>query len=524
LKYPIVTLKDDKNNAYLYAEYPEDMECGSFLQIKETSDFIEIKVDKFSTIPFYYIVFEKKLYGSTKLGLLLEQIPKPFKRSLNIEAAIDFLRTNTLIADKTFITGIKKISFGHELFFNKSTGDYQEKVYWELPGDISGQSKENTLAKLESSFLDTIRMEIKNSERVGIHLSGGMDSRNIMGALLNIGVSFSTYTYGVNENLDVKIAKGLSEKIGLKSTFIEWDGVKSFKGNSDLHFQLTDGMQSLIHGHGIEVHEQEAREVDTILYGHFLDFFIQGHIYNKEFEGARTKQTNESLYQLFNGGPCSILSGDNVEHKMFKSEYHGVFRNSIEREVTKLDYMIPEKQYDALYFIHHGLRRLLPQVQSGAQFLDFRLPGLKQEYFNVAWSTPGVYRKDRGLQEEMLRRLHAGMMEFPIVKDNTKLSYMGRQKIKRLMSRMKNKVQGSRFKFLFNEYNYYGKGMQDMANAQLYEFMRKEILAARLEEFGFLKKEYIDGLFKTGRFSAGLSLYSTFYTLSKFINKYKLER
>ncbi len=520
MKYPITTLEDNKDNTFIYAEYPQAIEMGSFIQIKENTKKIEVKVDKFSTIPFYYIVIEKKLYGSTKLNLLLEKLPKSFKKKLNIEAAIEFLRTNTMIADKTFIEGIKRVSFGHMLLFDKTSGNYQEKEYWKLPGDISYQSKKNILTELENSFLNTIRLESEGSEKLGMHLSGGMDSRNIMGALLKLNTPFTTYTYGVKENLDVQVAKLLSEKLLLDSRFIEWDGVSSFKKNADLHFSLTDGMQSLIHGHGIEVHEIESKEVDRILYGHFLDFFIQGHIYNKEFEGKKTDRTDELLYQLFNGGPCSIMKGDGVENEMFTKEYHGMFRNSIENEIRKLDYMIPEKRYDALYFIHHGLRRLMPQVQSGAQYLDFRLPGLKEDYFNIAWAVPGKYRKDRKLQEELLRRLHAGMMELPIVKDNKRLSYMGNKKSTRLLSMTKNRIQNSRFKFLFNEYNYYGEGIQKLAEIQLFNFMKKEILSAKLERFGFIKEEYIQSLFKTNKFIAGVSFYSTFYTLSKFINKY----
>jgi len=523
MKYPIFTLEEDKNNTFSYAEYPDAIETGSFLQIKEYSDSIEIKVDKFSTIPFYYIVIEKKLYGSTKLNLLIEKLPKQYEKKLNIEAAIEFLRTNTLIADKTFIEGIKRISFGHVLSFDKRSGNYQEKEYWKLSGDISILSKKDMLNNLEESFLNTIKKQVKNSGKIGIHLSGGMDSRNIMGALLRMDIPFKTYTYGVKENLDVQVAKLVSEKLSLNSKFLEWDGVSSFKKNADLHFDLTDGMQSLIHGHGIEIHETEAKEVDTILYGHFLDFFIQGHMYNKNFEGKKTERTNEYLYQLFNGGPCSIMRGDTIEHKMLTNNYHGMFRNSIENEIQKLDYMIPEKQYDALYFIHHGLRRLMPQVQSGAHFLDFKSPGLQEEYFNLAWTVPGHYRKDRKLQEELLRRLHRGMMELPIVKDNKCLSYMGSNKSKRLLSKSKNKIQSSRAGFLFNEYDYYGKGIQELANIQLFHFMKEEILLAKVERFGFLKEEYIASLFQTGKFTMGISFYSTLYTLSKFVNRYRLE-
>ena len=519
MKYPIFTLDSNKNNTFIYAEYPDAIETGSFLQVKETSDSIAIKVDHFSTIPFYYVVFNKILYGSTKFKLLVNLLPKSFERKLNIEASIEFLRTNTMMADKTLLLGIKRITFGNILNFNKASGEFYEKEYWKLPGDTSRLSKEQILQDLEVTFLEAIK-DAADKQRVGIHLSGGMDSRNIMGALLKQEIPFKTYTYGVKNNLDVQTAKILSKKLSLDSQFLNWDGVNSFKVNADLHFDLTDGMQSLIHGHGIEVHERQAAEVDTILYGHFLDFFIQGHIYNEEFSKKRSGTSNELLYKLFNGGPCSIIDGDIFEKEILTKAYQGTFRGSIEVEIKKLDYMTLEKQYDSLYFVHHGLRRLMPQVQSGAQYLDFKLPGLNEKYFNIAWSTPGEYRKDRKLQEELLRRLDSKMMEFPIVKNNKELSYMGSRRSKKLINRFKTRVRRSRFAFLLNEYDYYGKEMSEMANLHLFEFMKTEILAAELEKFGFLKKEFIDHLFESGKFSYGLSFYSTFYSLSKFINRY----
>ena len=50
--------------------------------------------------------------------------------------------------------------------------------------------------------------------------------------------------------------------------------------------------------------------------------------------------------------------------------------------------------------------------------------------------------------------------------------------------------------------------------------IRIDDASAELEKFGFLKKEYIDHLFESNKFIYGLSFYSTFYSLSKFINSY----
>lgn len=64
---------DDVSKEFEYYEFEKKSKDCSYLIIKKSKDYIEIEVDKFSTIPFYYYVFKNKLYGSTSLIDLIKK-------------------------------------------------------------------------------------------------------------------------------------------------------------------------------------------------------------------------------------------------------------------------------------------------------------------------------------------------------------------------------------------------------------------------------------------------------------------
>jgi asparagine synthetase B (glutamine-hydrolysing) len=517
----MVTLRDSNNN-FCYAEYGNAPEKGAFLNIYENEELLKITVDSFSTIPFYYVVINNKLYGSTKIELLLESLPKDFIVKLNILSAIVFLRTNSLIGNSTLISGIERIPYGHELVFDKRNGNAKLVKYWELPGNVEDFDENNLVETLRERFLAVVEESIKSSDSIGMHLSGGMDSRQIFGALIQTKRKFKCFTYGIEENLDVGVAKKIAQKFGIEQHYIKWEGVNYFKTYFDKIFSMTDGMQAIFHGHGLDAYEVEKDKVDTILYGHFIDFYIQGHMYNPKYEKELGPFTNQLLYECFDGGPCSVMRGDSIEPSMLTKECSGLFRESIYKELAKFDYMVPEKRYDAMYFVHHGLRRLLPQVQAGAHFLDFRVPGLHRDFFDISWSIPGKLRKHRGLQEKLLRRINSEMMRVPVVKDNAEILYMGKNRLlrctSRIMSRMKKEGRWP-FKPYFD---YYGVGIREHANHDLFNWIKDEIYKSGILDAGFLKSDYISSIFSEGRFHPHISLghYGALMTLARFYNQY----
>lgn len=521
MRYPIFTLSAQPANLF-FADYPEDLERGSFLVVEETAEAIIVKVDRFSTIPFYYVVHQGRLYGATRFAALIESLPENFPRKLNHLAAVEFLRTNSMLGQRTLMAGIERVPHGHELIFSKQEGRAELKEYWRLPGDVADWDETNLLSQLRECFLAVVADHARRFDRVGMHLSGGMDSRQILAALLASGKKIQAFTYGVPQNIDLLIAGQLADKFGLSHHVSPWRSVEVFRDNFPAQFDLTDGMQALFHGHGVDVYPREAELVDTVLYGHFLDFFIQGHTYDGFFEIDRGFLTHQRLYEKFDGGPCSVMRGDSLEAFMLSRPLWGAFAESIRSEIARFDYMVPEKRYDALYFVHHGLRRLLPQPQAGAHFVDFFLPGLVADFFALSWSVPGRLRRDRRLQRSLLLALNEKVCRVPIVRDNIAIEYLSDDWSSRLAKRwhelMKRRSQDYRY-----NYDYYGVGLKRMADQQLYPWIKREVLGSGLRDLGFLADGYLELLFDQDqgfKDYVPINHYGALLTLCRFADTY----
>lgn len=514
-------LTDEIGNFH-YAEFPDDPERGSFLFVDQDDKKVTVQVDRFSTLPFYYAVHDKRLYGATRIADLLSILPSDYQRKLDVLSAIEFLRTNCMIGEKTFLEGIRRVPFGHQLVFSKVTGKVELQEYWRLPGILLDHTEGKWLKLLRHGFLQSVRDASAGAEKIGIHLSGGMDSRQLLGALLSEGRKFDCFTYGVPDSLDVKVAHNLARHLSLNHHYLPWDGLKGYRQNWQTHFNLTEGMQSFFHGHGIELYPVEAGLVDRVLHGHFIDFFLQAHRYSERFEGNSGPLVEKLLYETFDGGVCSTMRGDSCEHLVFGASWRGAFRESILQEIRRFDYLPPEKRYDAIYFIHHGLRRLLPQVQAGACYVDYRLPGLHRDFFELTWAVPGRIRRDRHLQQKLLSLLYPKMMEIPLVKDNVQLLYAGHNPLRRASFKIAEHLRARHWLGFHPHYNYYAKGLLEMANRDLYAWMRSDIYAFGLENFGFIRAEFLSHAFQGRAFDPliGLSFYGSLYTLMQFMKVY----
>ncbi len=508
-----------------HPEFPEEPERGAFIEVRADAGSVRVRIDRFSRVIFYYAVWKDQLYGATTLAGLPDDLPADFPRKLDCEAAIQFVRANSMIGERTLMSGVKRLPPGGQLRYDIPSGELQIDQWWRLPGEADDSfSFESALDTLHEGFRQAIQKAIEEAETIGIHLSGGMDSRQVFGELLAQEAPFAAFTYGMGKNLDVRIARELAAEFDVEHVVKEWDGLSGFIDNFETQRDLTDGMQALIHGHGIDMYEEESQRVDALVIGHFVDLFMQAHMYDGQFEtdGA---ETEEQLYRLFDGGPCSVARWDHKEKEILEREHIGCYRASMLDEIRRLDYMSAEKRYDALYFLHHGLRRLLPQCQAASRFLPCRLPGLDPAFFDVAWSIPGRLKKGRGMQERLLaERYPDSVGKVPIVMDNTRLRYIGGDpgsERKAAFAAAARKIG-----LLPRHYDYYGREIRRLAARDLYPWMKEQLEQSPLRDAGIFRQDFYDSMLADVRFrrDLDLSVYSSLVSLHGFIEKYGVSK
>jgi len=95
----------------------------------------------------------------------------------------------------------------------------------QTPRDISPQAWSEYTAQILGTIQEAVRNELEGVSEIVLPLSGGMDSRFMLGCALDVlpRERILTYTFGDPRTLDQKIAKALCRKLGLENVTVAMD-------------------------------------------------------------------------------------------------------------------------------------------------------------------------------------------------------------------------------------------------------------------------------------------------------------
>lgn len=133
--------------------------------------------DRAGEKPLYYSINNKSLRFSSELKGLFED--KTVKRNINLESFDKYLAWGYVPGNDSIIKHVHKLSSGHFLKFDLSSGRSKISKYWSLPEfDFNSTLSFNDIVdKCESILEDSVSRQLTSSDvPVGVLLSGGVDS------------------------------------------------------------------------------------------------------------------------------------------------------------------------------------------------------------------------------------------------------------------------------------------------------------------------------------------------------------
>jgi asparagine synthetase B (glutamine-hydrolysing) len=197
---------------------------GSFvvLLIDETADTIIIATDRTASKPIFYYLDGSCLYFASepKALMLVPSLPK----RLNLSAVASFLACGFFVNGQTLFEDIRFLDNAMVLIVSPAgvtTYKYWHYIFNEGARDRGPAHYQHTLAEL---IRQAVRRRMRSPHRYGILLSGGYDSRGILGSYLAEPPQepVATISWGVAEDIpysDCLIAKRLANNLGLPHTF-----------------------------------------------------------------------------------------------------------------------------------------------------------------------------------------------------------------------------------------------------------------------------------------------------------------
>lgn len=253
--------------------------------------------DHFGIRLFYYTVTPDFVLCSNTLDCI-RQHPS-VSDELNDQAVGDFLLFG-LNCDRgtTTFKDIQRLTPAHVL--SVSADDVQTRRYWSLPTDGRIRyRREEEYAEHFREILDLAVADRMNTDRVGIFLSGGMDSGAIAATAKEIardsGTELKGYTATYGQLLDVRegyFAKQTADHLAIPLEVISLD-VEPFGEWQDAEFSVPEPIDSPLAGGMNKLFHAVAKDSRAAFYGEGIDnlMYFQLTPYLKDLARRREWRT-----------------------------------------------------------------------------------------------------------------------------------------------------------------------------------------------------------------------------------------
>jgi len=249
---------------------------GSF--VLTIYDLKQMKVtivnDRYGLRPLYYAMSGGKLLFASEVKAILED--NAFKRALNDEAIADFLACGPIVGNKTFFRGIETLPPASVLTYDGRNVSIEQ--YWDFNYEPDYSIPDNEIAdQLVQTFKKAVDIRVRDNLRYGVGLSGGLDSRSIVGAMdKSKRQDVTAFTFGIKGCDEAKIAEIVAKKAGTKHIFMEIDPDEVTTPYSEDVVRISDGMDYIGIGHQLFAYRKVRPYVDALFDGLEGDILLAG--------------------------------------------------------------------------------------------------------------------------------------------------------------------------------------------------------------------------------------------------------
>ena len=379
---------------------------GSFIIfiVDELRKRILIANDRTASRPLFYFLHNQVLYCAPELkGLLpVAQI----KRQLNTTALASFMSCGYLLNGETWINDIKALDNATVLVISEKGHHfikYWDFLFEEYVEDRGAKYYQNALSEL---IVKAVRSRIKTSHKYGVLLSGGYDSRAILGCVLQEkrNSEIKTISWGKDENIpysDCLIAKKLAQKLGIDHTFYKLEAeqlpryIKNF-------IYLSDGMTDACVNYpdSLKIFERIRDDLK-------VDILLRG---DECFGWISPAFDERTMFHTLGINPLNEVS---IYQRIFRQEKLKELGMAMKSQLTSLSSKINLKKIHNrkdFFYLDQRLKNYLNPLNSVKRIeIEMRNPFIDNNILDFLMILPDKYRIGKNLYVKTIQEMFPTM-------------------------------------------------------------------------------------------------------------------
>lgn len=399
----------------LYKQQGKDFAAylnGSFsiLLFDEEQSRIYLATDRIASKPvIYYHNSEFFVFAPELKSILAVLQIAGVKVRANMSAVADVLTNSFITGCKTLVEDVFLLERASVLELKgNSINKYR---YWEyrFNEDMKDLGRKYYQENLSILLRQAVDRRIRSDHKYGLLLTGGFDSRGILGCCLSKDKIIDTFTYGAKKirSSDPVIAEALSEKVrGLKNIYYPLDIKKYLKSIQD-SANILDGMGNAIEEWPFYRTIRERYGIQILLCGErcfgWYDVFL-------EDEEAMFATLDIYLMERFS------------QHgSILKKEYFDLLCEASRQNMARLSETCKMKDLHNrkdFFYLDQRLARLInPWRYAISTEVEVRNPWLDNDVLDFVASFPEKYRRGRRLYKLTLRSMFPDLFQIEMEKN-----------------------------------------------------------------------------------------------------------
>ncbi|WP_190303144.1 asparagine synthase-related protein [Methylomonas rhizoryzae] len=253
--------------------------------------------DRFGSIPFYYHVSAKNIVFSRRLSSFTE---RDLTNKVNESALSDILAYNVPLGDKTLHAGVRTLLGGSCLQIVLDSLSLRKQTIWEPAMQLHDANIPllEVQDQLTNLLLEGYEIATAGYAKVGVTLSGGVDSRLLLAAGLHLGKDMETYTTGIIGSRSLTYAKQMAELCGVANFAypLGAEFLASYGNIVQENIDLTQGMSfsSEAEASWLCNHVPSDR---VMVHGAFAELYKIGYMHNYYFQAKLSSLDQHGLAQ-----------------------------------------------------------------------------------------------------------------------------------------------------------------------------------------------------------------------------------
>ena len=390
-----------------YEEYGTDFVQslnGSFVLIIYDLKQAEVTIvnDRYGLRPLYYNMSDGKLLFASEVKAILE-VPA-FDKKLNEDTIAEFFAFHgEILGNKTFFEGIETLPPASVLTYDGKR--ISIKQYWDLDYEPDYSLSQDEIAEqLVQAFRKAVDIRLRDNLRYCVSLSGGLDSRSIVGAMdKERRRDCVAITFGVQKYDEFKIARVIARKAGMRHIQVEIHPDEMVTPYAEEVVRITDGMDTIQVMFLPFVCRTMKRYADVVFNGANADVILGGN--ELGHPAVFTAKNNEELSRVIH---ARRIFTDRMLARLFTDDFYARVKDVPTRSVEDyLDNLQGHPANRLSYFIIQNYARRFNNMGSvvARNFVEEVGPPYDNNFIDIVTKVPPELRANHRIYRKFLMKL-----------------------------------------------------------------------------------------------------------------------